>query len=401
MLQKIIFISLFIISLNSEAQKQPKIAGDWLLTKIVTKDASQKIGQLVTFNKEGNFLIQNIPFGTWQYKPKESQVIIQAKNLSGNYKISHFSADNMQLTQKDKDLFFSKINKEQILKNNAASGLIGLWEFRLDNNDQTHRIIQFELPDKVRLIEKDANMESRHSGIWLYLAQKKQLVIIGQMKGIRGINNQVNIRENEVAFLNKTPIVLKKVKQADSIEHLSFSEDDFYTEEGDYKYENDFQKLPWKDFYQMMDDLSNVKQLVYKQATLVNGTQSFENKILKADVKANPDNESLEIDNIFNGYDRYNLPIDTAWKRNKYTQYASKLYPYNDIIFRVVDTAKKINVPAGTFTCTLVEGLGKFEEKLKIWMINDKPGIIAKIIGEKAGNFGHYIIYELQKIELK
>jgi len=402
MLHKIIFILLFVITLNSTAQKHPQIKGDWLLSKTTNKNTSQNLRQLVTFNQDGKLLIQNIPFGTWQYDKKENLLIIKAKKISGNYKLNQQSATEMQLIKKDKSLFFSKINLKQIHKDNANSGLIGLWEFKINNEIQTHRIVTFKAPDKISLIEKDTGIESRYSGIWLYQNKEKQLVIIGQMKGIRGINTKVNITTNEVNFLNNTkPVNLTKVKQVVSIEHLNFTEDDFYTKDGDYKYEDEAQKLPWTDYYQMIDDLSNVSHLVYKRASLVTGTKSFENKILKADVTANLNEEILEIDNIFNGFDRYNLPDDTQLKPNKYNQYASKLYPYEDITYRVINTTEKITVPAGTFTCTVVEGISNFEEKIKIWMVNDKPGIIAKIIKEQSDDFGHYIIYTLQKIVLK
>ena len=403
MLHKNTLIIFFILTItaNTFAQNSTAATGEWILDQIAENGQYKSLGQLVDFNQDGKLYIQEFPFGTWSFNQEDNTLVMDAEDLSGSYELAYLSATNMQLTLDDKDLYFTKIDREKIIKDNATSGLIGLWEYANDLGDNTRRLIQFKAPNKVSLIEKDDTMESRYSGIWFYQVTLNQLIIIGQLKGVRGINTEVTITPNEINLLNKkTPTILKKVKQdTTSLEHLNFTEDDFYDAKGDYKYENDEQKLPWKDYYQMIDELSSVKQLVYKEATLVSGTKSFENKILKTDVKANLDNELLEIDNVFNGYDRYHLPNDTKLKSNKYDSYTSKLYPYKEITFRVENTSEKVTVPAGIYTCTVVEGLGDFEEKVKIWMINDKPGVIAKIIKEKTGSFGHYITYELQAIK--
>jgi hypothetical protein len=401
-MKKLIYISIAVITFigSITAQETTKATGEWLLTKIVTNGDYQNVGQLVDFNQDGKLYIQEMPFGTWSYNLKKNTLNLDAEKLSGSYDLEVCSDTNMQLTLKEKELYFTRINREKIQKDNEASGLIGLWEYVNEQEDQMHHLVQFKAPDEISLIEKDENMESRYSGIWFYKPEKGQLIIIGQMKGIRGINTEVTITENEVNFINnKIPTTLKKVKQeANKIEHLTFSEDDFYDEDGDYKYYDDEQKLPWQDVYEMIDVLQNVKQLVYKQSTLVEGTQSFETKTLKADVNASFDNEALSIDYIFDGYDRYNSPDDYQLPPNKWDSYASKLYPYKEVTYRVKGDEEVI-VPAGTFTCTVVEALGSFDENIKMWMVNDKPGIIAKIIKDKPGSFGHYNIYELQEIK--
>ncbi len=402
MLHKItqILLFIFVITINTFAQESENATGEWILDKIAEKGEYKSVGQLVDFNQDGKLYIQEIPFGTWTYNQKDKHLIMQAENLSGSYELAYLSAENMQLTLNDKDLYFTKIDRKKILKDNAASGLIGLWEYANDMGDNMRRLIQFKAPDKVTLVEKDENMESRSSGMWLYDSELSKLIIIGQLARVRGINTEVRITENEVNFVNNTvPTSLKKVQQdATKIEHLNFTSDDFYDETGDYKYYDDEQKLPWQDFYQMIDEMSKVKQLVYKYATLIEGTQSFETKTLTAVVNANFDEETLSIDYIFDGYDRYKLPDDYQLQPNKLDTYASKLYPYKDATFRVA-AIEEVSVPAGTFTCTIVEVLDDFEENVKLWMVNGKPGVIAKVIKDKAGNFGHYKVYELQEIK--
>jgi len=37
----------------------------------------------------------------------------------------------------------------------------------------------------------------------------------------------------------------------------------------------------------------------------------------------------------------------------------------------------------------------------KLWMINSKPGIFARIIVDKPGTFGLYGVYELEEIRME
>lgn len=69
--------------------------------------------------------------------------------------------------------------------------------------------------------------------------------------------------------------------------------------------------------------------------------------------------------------------------------------------YRITGT-EKITVPAGSFTCTVVEGFLD-EEKYKYWMINEKPGIYAKVITEGLDwrNKLSYTIRELEEIKQK
>ena len=100
-----------------------------------------------------------------------------------------------------------------------------------------------------------------------------------------------------------------------------------------------------------------------------------------------------EIDNIFNGYDstESDLPIN----RN----FSSPLYPLEEHVYRIANN-EQIITPAGTFECTVIEAVNYSGVLKKLWMVNDKIGVYAKIIEEDTDeNFGHYYIYELQKIK--
>ena len=81
------------------------------------------------------------------------------------------------------------------------------------------------------------------------------------------------------------------------------------------------------------------------------------------------------------------------------TEYTNLLYPEVEFNFRIVKT-EEITTNAGTFLCTVIEA-AQDEIQKKLWMINDRPGVYAKIIIEKPGMFGAYSleIYELDEIQ--
>jgi hypothetical protein len=281
---------------------------------------------------------------------------------------------------------------------NGFSDLTGTWQ--IQSSDETISILTFELPDSFSLVVSEEGMSATHRGTWIYNPEDETVVCVGLDSPIVGKNRIISQSEDYLELENKGVAILAKKMATDNskIERLGFSEDDFYDENGDYKYYDDFQKLPWQDSFQMLTSLLNVDQLVYNYSTLIEGTDAFKSKTLTADVVANDEEQSLSIDFIFYGYDRYNLPDDTELPPNE--NYTEPLFPLKDVSYRVMGK-EQITLPAGTFDCTVVEALGDFDELMKFWMIDDKPGIYAKIIGDKAGSFGHFRLYELQEIKNK
>ena len=236
-------------------------------------------------------------------------------------------------------------------------------------------------------------------GAWEY--NKKQNAIYMNSPDEKILNGKAEIIEITTDKLEykRDGIIhrLIKYKEKENSAMLRFSEADFFTEDGDYKYDADEEKIPWKNPSEMLRSLRNVNHLVYKYSKFNEESESFEDKSLTADVSANEDKMSLSIDNIFYGFDRYNLPEDMELPPN--TEYVTFLYPVEEFYFRVVGT-EELTIAAGTFLCTVVEAAQEEIQK-KLWMINDKPGVYAKVIIEKPGMFGAYSlqIFELNEIK--
>ena len=226
------------------------------------------------------------------------------------------------------------------------------------------------------------------------------------------VNNQpgvfakiVKVKDQEPPFGRTTVHIIKEepIKNSEEynkiakLEHLTFSEEDFYTEDGEFKYnkEDEAEKLPWLNWREMKKDLLNIKQLVYSYDFNDEDNDVFENKILTTDVIANSDYEGFIIEDIFKGYDNSGNEVGPN------TDYNNPLYPLNDRTYRVAGN-EQITTPAGTFDCTVIEFSNNYDLKKKLWMINDKVGIYAKIIDENTDeDYGYYHLYELQEIKLK
>jgi hypothetical protein len=381
-----------------------KISGLWLMTKAEVNGKVQEPYFITNYRNDGKMLVMDMEAGSWEYNKEKNAIEMQSKldkDFNGESKIIKLTEKEMVVSKDGARFTYIRVNPDAIKQGNASSGLLGTWVFKdLPYSDVT-TFLFFKKPNEFSIVEKDNGSETRMKGTWIYNKEEASLIMMG-LRGedsFKGLNKVVKLDENTLSleFGGQVHQAVKQQQEQNTtkVVHLTYTEDDFYTADGDYKYD-DADKLPWQDPYAFFDTFADVQQLVYKYSKLVDEPDVFENKILKADVEANEDEESLSVDYIFKGYDRYNLPEDTQLPPN--TKYTAPLYPEHEYDFRVAGT-ETIHTPAGSFDCTVIEAIGDFDTAIKLWMINDKPGIYAKIIKEQAGDFGFYVVYELQEIK--
>ena len=244
------------------------------------------------------------------------------------------------------------------------------------------------------------NMEEiMEAGTWEYVPSDNSIQMNSDIEqSINGKAEIIEVSGNELVY-KKEGIIYSFVRYTDepqTTSRLDFTIDDFFDENGDYKYYDDEGNLPWQDLSEMVTSLSKVKQLVYLFSKENQETGEFEQTELIADVASNPNEMTVNIDYIFYGYDRNTLPEDAALPPN--ADYEKLLYPEEENTFRIAGN-EEITTPAGTFNCTVIEVCTQQESQKKLWMNDDKPRIYAKIIEEKTGDFGHYFVYELQGIK--
>ncbi len=434
---KKVYVLLFVLltlSVGLSAKEVP-VKGSWLLAKVEEKGKTEEVYAQLVFKDDGYAEWEGRVFGKWERNKKtvtiESEMI---KEIAAEWKISTLNNDELILTKPGSKLYFIKFDKSKVEAANKNSGLEGNWkvseEISAGNNEAEKEAVEevaeeaaeegaiengaeewedtesvmektliFSLPDKIKILEKFEGGTSTSSGTWMYNESDKTLIVVTGDEFLRGKSNVVKLTGDVLAIENKKgTLTAKKTEQKDiKVERLKFTESDFYDENGDYKYENDVEKLPWKDYYLILESLNNIKQLTYEYSTLIDDAGVFDTKTLTAKVVVNMDEETIEFDDIFKGVDWASVSDDEEMPIAGFSP-DNSLFPFEDNSFRV-SGKEEITTPAGTFNCTTVETTGHFDEVIKLWMINDKPGVIAKAILDEPGQFGHYNVFEL--IEIK
>lgn len=400
-----LLIVLFTLACFVNAQ-QSKLVGSWLMTKAIVDGKIEQPYFITEFKDDGKFIVMGIDFGTWEYNSKKNSIILNSeldKDWNGERKIETVNEKELVITKNDTKLFYKKVDMVEVTEANKNSGLMGIWEFKDVPYSEVLTLLTFSEPDEFKIIQKELGSTSNLSGTWIFDKENSMLIMIG-LRGedtFKGENKIIKLDEKNLELENNSKIYKgqRKEQNTTKIERLLFQESDFYNADGNYKYYEDERKLPWFNWDDIKNNLLDVKQLVYKYSKLINGTEVFEDKILRADVKAKLEDEGFTIDNIFVGYDRYNLPEETEFQDNE--EFSKSLYPLTDDVFRVVGN-EKITTAAGTFNCAVVEVVINTDVLKKLWVITDNRGlgIYAKIIEDDPDKtFGHYVVYELQKID--
>ena len=397
----VIIITLLLVVGQSNAQKK-ELIGHWLATQVETQGEIENPYLLFNYTKDGKMMLMGMEIAKWQYNKKTNKIVMTSefdKDFNGNAKILILTKNKLIVEKDDTKVTYQKLDLEKVAMANKNSGLVGSWRLNNEENPDIVHILTFNSPNDFVLITKDYGSQSKSKGTWIFNKKDKTIVLIGySMEHFKGLNKVIHLSDNKISLENKdvTYAFTKEKDQTNKIEHLTFNQEDFFNENGDFKYYDDEEKLPWNSWSEMKPDILNVKQLVYTYSNLIPDTTSFENKRLTANVEVNMDEEGYYIDNVFIGFDSYNVPEDTEFPIILFDSY-NKLYPLENASFRIQDK-ETITTPAGTFNCTIVEAI-KDDVKQKLWLINNKLGIYAKIIEEDPDeNFGHYHIYELQEI---
>jgi len=404
-MKKLTFLTIVLIAFAGIANAQKsKLVGSWLMTKAEVGGEVQNPYFITEFKEDGDFLVMGMDAGTWIFNEKSNSVVMKSeldKDFNGEGKVLNLTEKEFVVEKDGAKLFYKKVNTSEISEANKNSGLFGMWEFKNIPYSEATTLVTFTEPDEFTMIQKEEGMNANFNGTWIFDKQSNSLIMIG-LRGedtFKGENKVVKISAENLDMENNGTVFkgIKKAQNATKIERLTFTEAEFYNKDGDYKYYDEAEKLPWRNWSEMKTGLLNTKQLVYNYSTLIIDNEAFETKTLSADVKATIEEEGFVIDNIFKGFDRYNLPEDAEFYDN--TEYSKPLYPLEDDIYRVAGN-EEITTPAGTFDCTVLEGVNDSGIAKKLWMINNKLGVYAKIIEDDPDeNWGHYYIYELKEIK--
>ncbi len=394
-----------VFAVNMAFGKNASVAGDWLLTKVETKEGPQQPYLPVSFKENGDFELMGVKMGTWKLDKNAQTVTIVSqrfKEFDGNNKVLQLDKKVLVLENADIKMYFQHLDKEKIQKENRESGLVGTWQSVSADDPGVMTIVTFKTPDEFSYVKKEPGITTEGSGTWIFDQKAHTLILVARIEDLEKKYRVKNITATGFVLENNgKTLSWHKAETPAKIEHLTFQPDDFYDSDGNFKYEDEEGKLPWKETYTMIQYLQTIHQLTYKYSALVQGTRVFQDKTLTAGVRADENEGRACVDFIFYGYDKNHLPDDTQLPPNCITpdDNYNKLWPEKESDYRVAGK-ERITTPAGTFACTVIESVGSSDQRFKMWMIDDKPGVFARIIEENPDeNFGYYHVFELMKIE--
>ncbi len=394
MKKSILTIALTVLTLVMTAQTK-KITGSWMMTKVETKsDGVQEPYFVTDFNADGTMVVMGMPVGTWKYDKQKNAIVASSKmdkDFNGESKIEKLSKKEMIVLKDGNRFYYSKVNMDDVAANNSQSNLTGLW--RAESDEYGNVFLRFKEPDTlVIVLTGDGSVETSKSS-WMYNPKDKIVVVMGFSHLLRG---KVDIKEltDDKLVLDKGGSLINASKvdeNAVKINELTFVYDDFPEEYGDDD------QLPWRDFEYMIDYLKDVKKIVYHHGSLLADVNAFEYSTYYSEIKVDEEKPSVIFTNfvVENG--------TPAQYSEKYKGGLSGMYnyffPLDELAPYRIAGKETVTVPAGTFKCTVIEGLDG-DTKIKLWMIDDKPGIYAKKV-RQGDNFGtmSYTVDELESIE--
>lgn len=299
--------------------------------------------------------------------------------------------------------------------NAQQSKIIGNWQLSKVTEKgvtKTNYTTVFIFADKgVLKAAKNASSDIIEVGTWKYNKKRKAIIMSSTLdKDFNGKATVLKVTENTLTYKKDGAILsftkLDKLdtppetKPAISIKpKLSFNRDAMLDADGSFNYEDE-DKLPWK-IDSIVNYLKNYKEIVYTATHFPNDYKpnSF---LVSSKINYNVTDQTIDVREYSYAQNDYIDMNEDPITMNDLTDYEDDFHFFpkdNLTIYKVVGT-ENIKTPLGNFDCTVVEGFSEFDNKIKYWMINSKPGVYAKIIlvKEAPGSFGYTNVYTLKKL---
>jgi len=266
----------------------------------------------------------------------------------------------------------------------------GLWKFDLrttkEHNPSTKTYRAFE---SVTLEFKEGKIFQNGTPISRYRLENGEIFESqdGTTWELSALHVKSNILTLDIgtALLYFKPFIPEIEKAYDlNMSGIDFSEDDLY--EGDHYRYHDDAKIPWI-HAELYNTFENTKEIGYRVYQNLNNTMTQTD----THIFHFKDNTATAF-----SYRRFGLRqddwIDMDWYRidhnEPYWANKDKTITFSPLfgemeLFHVLDK-EEVTTPAGTFTCTKIEGIEKpWDNPVVVWMIDDQTGIYAKVVNLK------------------
>ncbi|MFK5877890.1 MAG: hypothetical protein QM478_00185 [Flavobacteriaceae bacterium] len=297
------------------------------------------------------------------------------------------------------------------------SKLIGTWQLShvvYEGKTETGLKAVFIFAEKgVLKAARSTTSKSIDVGSWKYNKRKKTIVMTSELdKDFNGaakilkLNDSIleyNKDEAILSFKKITPesIAANKNKITQQKPVLLFEQENMLDEQGDFNYEQEEQKLPWK-IETIVNYLKSYNEIVY-DVTHFADEEALDSWVESEKINYNEEEQSIDVRRFsYFQNDYIDMTEDPLWMNNlPENEYDFMFFPKENLnLYKVVGT-ENVGTPIGVFECTVVEGYGDFDGKIKYWMVNDKPGVFAKIIrvNDARVPFFYTNVYTLKEIK--
>lgn len=369
------------------------ITGDWLLTSASYDGQAEEPLIIMTFAEDGRILSGDYPFASWSLDDDGRVVVSDCEDddpLAGTLEIETLDDRDLVLRKGDAAFIFERFDTARVSEFNERSGLAGCWELESGPHEST--LLLLTLPDDLTLVHSSGGMTDTEHGQWLVSPDGDELLVLYVRELISGRNGLRVSGDDRIGLETRDGDLEGRRRPPTGIERLTFQLEDLP--------EDPPEGLPaaWLTLETLVEGLTDVRRLDYRWGRLLPDFGVFEyTSALESEITVDPDRPSVlftQYSVSADGRDQYAQNVKEALSESDNPFFPRDLpWPY-----RIVGH-EDIDVPAGMFTCTVVEGFDD-ETRIKMWMIDDLPGAYARVIEQATDVFGdlRLEIFELEHI---
>lgn len=392
-MMKLLTLSLLLVSTAALAADAP-VAGDWLLTVIEIDGEDHSSPVIMTFGEDGKITIGSWEYAKWTSRGEGRLEIASGDGdpLNGVHDAVFRDDGGLELRSGANRFVFERIDLDAAHERNEASGLAGCWEFEV--GDHVSLLAEFSLPDRVAYVRDEDGVTDRGEGRWLITGAGDALTVMELREVFGGRSTIGALTADALRFETAEGPLDARRRMPDAVDHLDFDEDalpyDLYSMDA---------PLPWPDAEASAVALEGVVGLSYRRGEMIEEMGVLQYSAARdVEIQVDPSVPSV----------RFTHFEVTSRRREQFAedyrgmmQEADNGFFPRDVPEMYAVTAKAtVTVPAGTFECTVVDGV-EDDAKVRLWMIDDLPGVYARIVTQGTSLFGdpEYVVEELTVVK--
>ena len=381
-----LLISLFFIFIIFQVRAQIKsVTGDWLLTMIETDQTSDQAYIVNHFDANGSVSISGTKIADFTQRNQNIDFKSERfKIYNGQFHILKQSLKELALGGNKATLYFKRAyDRRQI--NPVYQNLIGTWLMR--GNVPTY--VRFEDKGKFVMSNLEENGTVTTKGSWLFIPDEKAFVVLADVDVLRRKDSILQINNDYMEVLNNgIQYQLEKQPEVLAIKHLQIDEKTL-TEPTDGQ-----SGLPWNndDLWMFLPKLKNLRYIcsVYHPEV-----KTFSKDYISVDVLIDTKKKNIKFDS-YKEIDEERVPFTKKIKGLLMETY-NRFFPQKDLEqYSIIDRNRPWKLGNKTYECTIVNGIIG-DEQYQYWMINNMPGVYAKIIIEipETKEYSQYALSEI------